>query len=402
MPVEKLIVIRHAETADVAPPFTVGTAESPTGNPADVVLSNNGLAQARDTAVELLHLGRPIDAIYCSPAWQSLETVQAILALQGTQYGKIPKVLVEPGLRDWQDLDDVELLCVGQHHVLKPTRPSELKEHFDFAMRGYKFLLVPPHRGWKLELHRTLLMRAKFTIDAITYQSNAVGDVQTILIVTHAPVVLALSRMMTQRKLPQVQDSYDDEEYWAKIWKHCNKLSEYIIYRDDHNAGFCSITEFDKTGRKWSMTRNGDQSHLTTRRGRPWRFRPTQWQNRHEPNPVLSTVLWFSDGYWGLKSTKDAIVGAWLAFVYDCRAQRDRWRSNPYRLPAWVYLFMTLCLGVSATLLAMVVPRYIRETVHNGDHAAIADLLGKIATALPLFVTFTLFWFPPIQAGGRR
>jgi broad specificity phosphatase PhoE len=101
MPVERLIIMRHGETADVAP-LIISPPDTPTGNLADTRLSDNGFAQARDTGDELLHKDKPIDVIYSSPSWQSLDTVRVTLrqqCLSSVKYPKLLKVRVEPGLR---------------------------------------------------------------------------------------------------------------------------------------------------------------------------------------------------------------------------------------------------------------------------------------------------------------
>jgi hypothetical protein len=231
-----------------------------------------------------------------------------------------------------------------------------------------------------------------------------------------------MSRMMSQRKLEQPGDSdmHNATDLWQMLRKRCLDLEMYKIYRHDHAAGFCGITQFEKTekdkNRGWAMTLNGDQSHLTTNRGRPWHFRPTQWQNRHEPNPVLATVMYFQDGYCGLKNTWEAVASFFKVWLGACRSRRDRWRSNPYRLPAWVYLVLWSLLFWTILLWAWILRRliwnYLRREKNDlwniedpKDRAELerfnarTDILSKWATILQPIVSFVLFIFPPLMAG---
>jgi broad specificity phosphatase PhoE len=91
----RIYLIRHGETADVAPSHK-GPISAPTGNHADVYLSAIGIQQAEFTADRLALENLPIDVVYSSPHYHCLETLRPIVT---DKDGKIVhEVRVENGL----------------------------------------------------------------------------------------------------------------------------------------------------------------------------------------------------------------------------------------------------------------------------------------------------------------
>jgi transcription factor C subunit 7 len=91
----RIYVIRHGETADIAQDEK-GTGIDPTGNFADIVLSETGREQAKQTAKRLALENLPIDVVYSAPSYQCLETLRPFVT--DAKGATVHQVRVENGL----------------------------------------------------------------------------------------------------------------------------------------------------------------------------------------------------------------------------------------------------------------------------------------------------------------
>ncbi|KAF2274669.1 phosphoglycerate mutase-like protein [Westerdykella ornata] len=400
----RIYLVCHGETVDQTDDEQ--DAYYPTENPADVPLSKTGVEQAKQTADRLAMENLPIDLVYSSPSYQCLETLLPIVT---TPDGR-PKftVRVEPGLRESQDIDDVFPLCSEVCALKRPTDISDLIDHFNYIDTKYRPLVTPPLKGWLLEPPRRLLLRAHFTMDHLIQTLDAARSPQVILICTHAEVVLAIARVLTSRNLPCWTDYTPNyESFFGELRRRIKRIAMTDLCQPDHHVFNCSITRLDRAASSvdswaWTLSMNGAHSHLLHQTGE-FQFRPSPWQNRHTPHPVLSAMAFINEFPSSMLAIPLATATSTLKTARETvHAIQRQMRANPYRLPAWIYCALWFWLGLAITArLGMLY--YFAERLRLARN--LEDIiifrnafLDGIANACAVLVQFSLFMFPPLLA----
>jgi transcription factor C subunit 7 len=175
--------------------------EPRTGIPTDVELSSQGVDQAKDLANHLCSIEPPIDRIYSSPYTRCLQTLEPTttkLFKEGKAGGKIR---VEYGLGEF----------MGMSKFLHPTPPdlNTLKLHFENLDEEYESKHRPYHHGEFIQdLHRRVEVTIKDIIESLDKEP---GEPKTLLICTHAAVMIALGRVLTGKNAKP--DDSDEEDF---------------------------------------------------------------------------------------------------------------------------------------------------------------------------------------------
>lgn len=201
---KNLWVVRHGLRADFCDPDWVNSAEEPYNSP----LAEEGFEQAGETA--LCFMNKTIDHIFSSPFLRTIQTAHIIAE-------KIDKMVnVEYGLSEWLRPKDFDF---------QPELNSleELKSGFSSINTHYASIVRP---GFP-EDRKALDERTAQTLSGIleNYDGN-------ILIITHASPIQAIQRVLLH---------VDPQDYQS----------------------MCSISHFRLTDGEWSLSVDGDSSHLT-------------------------------------------------------------------------------------------------------------------------------------------
>lgn len=154
---------------------------SPTGRAADPALTAHGVEQAKELGGRLLSADPPIDRVYSSIYYRCLQTVEPFVRKRAGL-----KVRGETGLGEWYGAANFE------HPI--PAPPEELESHFPSLLdHDYHPVLAPTRMGEGVdELHD----RVAATMEALIAECDKDG-VRTVLLCSHAAVVIALGRVLT-------------------------------------------------------------------------------------------------------------------------------------------------------------------------------------------------------------
>ncbi|KAH9898869.1 phosphoglycerate mutase-like protein [Xylariomycetidae sp. FL2044] len=231
MSLEAIYVTRHGfRSSWHVDPVTgnySASIRSPTGLPTDPVLTSHGVEQSKELADHLLQLTPTIDQIYSSPYYRCLQTVQPfVLKRRATQSlaqpppdgsgGSLLSVRVENALSEWYGLAHFE------HPTSAPL--SELQVHFPHVDANYISSPGPPRNGESITRLHERVARA---VEDIIERSDREGK-RSVLICTHAAVVIALGRVLTGR----MPEDAGEEDFGA----HTCGLSMYKRQTEKNNV----------------------------------------------------------------------------------------------------------------------------------------------------------------------
>lgn len=230
MPLEKIYVVRHGVSAElhrisglsVLTVLIVGAQfrsswlvdpatgtysayiPSPTGIPADPALTSHGVGQARELGRHLMTLDPPIEAVYSSPFYRCLQTLDPFmrnleLQKQRDRAAHVASIRPEHGIREW--------FGSAPFSHPQPAATAVLKPLFPAIDESYEAVVVPSPHG---ETLAQLQERVGLALRGIIGQCDAQGA-RSALLCTHAAVVIVLGRILTG----QVPDSVDAEDFDA-------------------------------------------------------------------------------------------------------------------------------------------------------------------------------------------
>lgn len=203
MPVERIFLVRCGEHTSV-PGEILDSHTSATGLPRDPDLSEFGLRQARDVAARFAATPRGRLIIYSSPTYRCLRTAQPVAELLGVD------VVAEAGLGSWY----IEPRSEGNEHPSQAAaghlprlfpkcnidvrhRRSPSDAHLSVSQVHRPPIVHPPRNGESVNaLHRRAEAVLKRLVPRVERQSGAARV--DLLIVTHAPTAIALSRMLSR------------------------------------------------------------------------------------------------------------------------------------------------------------------------------------------------------------
>ncbi|KAF4124207.1 hypothetical protein GMORB2_5923 [Geosmithia morbida] len=213
MPLDTIYVVRHGFRSAWSVDHTTGaytsTVRSPTGIPADPPLTSYGKRQATEMAAHLATLEPAIDAVYSTPAPSSHSAVPASAVIRP-----------EHGISEWFGSAPFEHPRPAEGQVLKGMFPAYSLE-YESARR-------PSTKG---ETVAELYARVGEVVEAVVRRSEAEGH-RSIVLCTHAAVVIALGRVLTGR-VPESPDVRDFQAYTCGLSTYTRKNpttgdSEYV------------------------------------------------------------------------------------------------------------------------------------------------------------------------------
>ncbi|KAM4054716.1 histidine phosphatase superfamily (branch 1) domain-containing protein [Hirsutella rhossiliensis] len=235
MPLEKIYVIRHGFRSNWLVDPATGTYSayipSPTGIPADPALTSHGVSQARELARHLMTLDPPVEAVYSSPFYRCLQTLEPFMQNLELRKQQRDRKASGPAAGD----DGV---------VARPAAIAVLKSLFPAIDEGYQPVVVPSPRG---ETLAQLQERVAVALRGIIEQCDAQGA-RSALLCTHAAVVIVLGRILTGQRKGEASGG---------------KAS---LSADSFDAAASLITG------GWNCELNSDCSFLSGGKERGWRF----------------------------------------------------------------------------------------------------------------------------------
>ncbi|RDA92771.1 hypothetical protein CP533_0815 [Ophiocordyceps camponoti-saundersi (nom. inval.)] len=219
MSLERIYVVRHGFRSNwlVDPVTGVYTSHipSPTGIAADPALTSHGVSQADELASHLAKLSPRVEAVYSSPFYRCMQTIDAFVVQDDHQRhhehdrGKRLKIRAEQGIGEWFGLAPFSHPRPAPTHLLAELFPRRVEE-------SYVSVRVPEGRGESLA---QLQERVASTVEAIIRRSDEEG-VGAIVLCTHAAVVITLGRVLTGC-LPDSVDETDFDAYTCGLTVFC-------------------------------------------------------------------------------------------------------------------------------------------------------------------------------------
>jgi transcription factor C subunit 7 len=188
---------------------------TPTGIPTDVPLTSYGVEQSKELAEHLCNADPPIDRIYSSPFYRCLQTLKPTTDRLFAESKAGGKVRIDHGLGEFY----------GKAAFTHPTPPdlAMLGPHFTMLDQEYASVHLPHVNG---ELIIELHDRAKKAIEHIVEKLDSdIEKPKTLLICTHAAVMIALGRALTGN-MPQDLDEDDFQCHTASLSTFKRKGSE--------------------------------------------------------------------------------------------------------------------------------------------------------------------------------
>ncbi|PFH58978.1 hypothetical protein XA68_12954 [Ophiocordyceps unilateralis] len=256
MPLENIYVIRHGFRSNwlVDPATGVYTSyiPSPTAIAADPALTSHGVNQAEELGAHLTTLDPPIEAVYSSPFYRCLQTLDPFVRLRRR---RVVSIRPEHGIREW--------FGAAPFSHPKPAPPDVLKRLFPAVEDSYQSAVVPSERGETLV---QLQQRVATTLKAIIRRSDAEGA-RAIVLCTHAAVVIVMGRVLTAC-VPETIDADDFHAYTCGL----------TVFRRDEvvDQKYVSETQTPEAAETlvggWHCVLDSDCSFLSSGQERGWKF----------------------------------------------------------------------------------------------------------------------------------
>ncbi|GAW11235.1 hypothetical protein ANO14919_005770 [Xylariales sp. No.14919] len=281
MPLEVIYVVRHGFRSSWSVDHVTGAytsyLRSPTGLPTDPALTSHGVEQAQELAGHLLDLNPPIDQVYSSPYYRCLQTISPFISQHNSGQKRVlaseddvPRsrlsIRVESGLSEWY----------GRAHFEHPTPASLDDLSALFADLDTKYASSPTPRRCGESIPQ-LYERVASCIEAIIAHCDKESK-RSVLISTHAAVVIALGRVLTA-KVPD-DASVDDfraftcglSEYRRRaVNKDCGLAPDSRELRMPASNDPYQKSSFGLSS-LWACNVNSDCSFLRGGEERGWRF----------------------------------------------------------------------------------------------------------------------------------
>ncbi|OAA74654.1 phosphoglycerate mutase family protein [Akanthomyces lecanii RCEF 1005] len=261
MSLEKIYIVRHgfrtAWTVDNEGNYR-SHIPSPTGIAADPPLTSHGIAQAEELAAHLATLTPAVEAVYSSPYYRCLQTIDPFVRLQlaaasaGTLTSRAAdtvRIRGEHGVCEWFGAAPFE-------HP-QPADAAELRGLFPAYDADFVSPVKPRVHG---ETYAQLVARVRAAMQALIRRCDDEGR-RSVVICSHAAVIIVLGRVLTG----QHPDEMDTEDFKAFT---CG-LSVYA--RGRGAEGKNTDGKSDNVG-NWICERNSDCSFLSGGEERGWKF----------------------------------------------------------------------------------------------------------------------------------
>ncbi|RFU74021.1 hypothetical protein TARUN_8233, partial [Trichoderma arundinaceum] len=253
---------------------------SPTGIAVDPALTAHGVDQSRQLGRHLLTLDPPVAAVYSSPYYRCLQTINPFVELQqelqqqaacrndagaggvpssGSSSSAAAVIRPEHGLCEWFGSAPFE-------HP-GPASPSVLKSLFPAFDESYVSAQHPPRRG---ETLAELQARLTATMQSIIKRCDT-EDRRAVVLCTHAAVVIVLGRILTGQ-FPETVDADDFRAFTCGLSVYRRRL----INQDEQGLRGKGDSAEKESGPSsvvvggWSCEANSDCSFLDCGEERGW------------------------------------------------------------------------------------------------------------------------------------
>ncbi|PHH68330.1 hypothetical protein CDD80_7604 [Ophiocordyceps camponoti-rufipedis] len=235
---------------------------SPTSIAADPALTSHGVRQAEELATHLSTLDPPIEAVYSSPFYRCLQTVDPFVRQQQQQQhhhrldrrgsAASSRIRLEHGIREWFGV------APFQHPT--PAPPQLLSDLFPAVDSGYQSAAVPAERG---ETLAQLQERVATTLRVLIRRSDAEG-VRAVVVCTHAAVVIVMGRVLTAC-VPVTVDAQDFHAYTCG-------LTVFRRHHHHHHHDSHPVEAAESLIGGWRCVLDSDCSFLSGGQERGWKF----------------------------------------------------------------------------------------------------------------------------------
>ncbi|KAM7202102.1 phosphoglycerate mutase [Naviculisporaceae sp. PSN 640] len=281
MSLEVIYVTRHGFRSnwlvDPSNGNYTSTLKTPTGIAADPPLTAHGVDQARELGEKLFAVDPPIERVYSSCYYRCLQTIEPFTRKAVAQ-GKLPPsgtagkgdgkrgvVRGETGLGEWYGSAPFE------HPV--PATPEVLESFFPALLeQEYRPAVVPTRNGESIdELHD----RVATTMEALISECDRDG-VRSVLLCSHAAVVIALGRVLTG-VMPENVEAEDFRAFTCGL----------SVYRRRKNGKKSTDTD---TGADTQQQQHQQQQQQQQGSNATPSARNANPQIQHEPTPSPSRV----------------------------------------------------------------------------------------------------------------
>ena len=212
-----------------------------------------------------------MDLIYSSPFYRCLQTLSPFINTRASQNSKDQVIVtIEPGLGEFYGLARFE-------HP-SPASIEELNRHFDHLRAEEQAIVVPSSNGESIpQLHD----RVAYCLHELIKRADAdPSGPKTLLICTHAAVMITLGRALTGR-MPEDENEEDFKCFtccfskFARRQKPSGGLTSYDSRASSTIHGSDGAPRFNWRGGKgvgggWNCEVNGDCSFLDGGEERGW------------------------------------------------------------------------------------------------------------------------------------
>ncbi|KAK4123745.1 phosphoglycerate mutase-like protein [Parathielavia appendiculata] len=254
--------------------------KSPTGGAADPALTAHGVDQSNELAVRLLAAHPPIERVYSSLYYRCLQTVEPFVrkAQEAVVRDRpVLRIRGETGLGEWYGSADFE------HPV--PAGLEKLDSLFPGLLDlSYEPAVTPNRMGESIdELHA----RVAATLEALIAQCDRDG-VRSILLCSHAAVIIALGRVLTGR-MPATVETRDFKCFTCGLSLYRRRRSPGTETQGNNSSAKQGTAEIDADCHRqgglvqdwsggqgvsgaWNCELNSDCTHLSLGEERGWAF----------------------------------------------------------------------------------------------------------------------------------
>ncbi|KAG0671228.1 hypothetical protein C6P45_000992 [Maudiozyma exigua] len=263
MVVKNIYIARHAYSTSWLPKDEQPLSR--TGIPNDLPLSDHGINQSQELAHYLLSVDTRPDIIITSPFYSCVETSQCIAKLLD-----IP-VYLDNGLGNWFSKN-------SNSEITKPADFDTLNSLFPDVLKDseHSTNVEPLSDG---ETKKELFSRCHNFVDTMLQQLNKEHpDISTILLMTHAPVKIAIG--LNLLKLEDCDRTIDEDSNVLKA-SVCS-LDRFQSSRfgmeededdDEEDANETVTNGTQPMSDRWIMTMNNNIEYLRDGEERPWYFK---------------------------------------------------------------------------------------------------------------------------------
>lgn len=203
---------------------------TPTGIPADPVLTSHGLDQAEQLATHLATLNPPVDIVYSSPYYRCLQTINPYVKAQAAalEAGTLPdaqrdtaRIRGEHGVCEW--------FGAAPFAHPQPADQATLKGLFPLYDDEFLSPVKPRVKG---ETYVQMVGRVRDAMRALIKRCDDEGR-KAVVICSHAAVIIALGRVLTGQ-YPEEMETDDFKAFTCGLSVYARSEGRGIDGKDDN------------------------------------------------------------------------------------------------------------------------------------------------------------------------